>query len=324
MMDKDNEKMDMTVVEDEIPLSQIQNLVYVIRGQQVMLDSDLAMLYQVETKQLNRAVKRNKQRFPMNFCFQLTDNEYEVLRCQFGTSKINDGSDSEGRGGRRYLPYVFNEQGIAMLSAVLRSETAIRVSIQIMTAFVEMRKFISSNALLFERISEVELKQIDYQKKSEEKFEQLFDYLSEHEQSQQKIFYDGQIYDAFRLLVDIIQSAEKSVLLIDNYVDLNTLNILAKKKKNVDVRIYTLERTTLSKTDVKLFNTQYPFLSIEYIGNFHDRFLILDDERTYHIGASLKDAGKKCFALSLLKDKNVAKDIIGHIKSKRLSSCGNK
>ena len=321
-MDKIKEKMDMTVVEDEIPLNQIQNLVYVIRGQQVMLDSDLAMLYQVETKQLNRAVKRNQQRFPMDFCFQLTEDEF--LRCQIGTSKINDGNGSESRGGRRYLPYVFNEQGIAMLSAVLRSETAIRVSIQIMNAFVEMRKFISSNALLFERISEVELKQIDYQKKSEEKFELLFDYLSEHEQSQQKIFFDGQIYDAFRLLVEIIQSAEKSILLIDNYVDLNTLNILAKKKKNVDVRIYTLERTTLSKTDVKLFNTQYPFLSIEYIGNFHDRFLILDNDRTYHIGASLKDAGKKCFALSLLKDKNVAKDIIGHIKSKRLSSCGNK
>ena len=161
-MDKIKEKTDMTVAEDEMPLNQIQNLVYVIRGQQVMLDSDLAMLYQVETKQLNRAVKRNQQRFPMDFCFQLTEDEF--LRCQIGTSKINDGNGSESRGGRRYLPYVFNEQGIAMLSAVLRSETAIRVSIQIMNAFVEMRKFISSNALLFERISEVELKQIDYQK----------------------------------------------------------------------------------------------------------------------------------------------------------------
>lgn len=323
-MDKIKEKTDMTVAEDEMPLNQIQNLIYVIRGQQVMLDSDLAILYQVETKALNRAVKRNIKRFPKDFCFQLTAEEYEVLKCQIGTSKMTGQEKVDSRGGRRTLPYVFTEQGISMLASVLHSEVAVNVSIGIMRAFVEMRHFMASNAMLFERISSVELRQLEYQKQTDEKFERVFDYISEYKENEQKIFFDGQIYDAFCLLVEIIQSAEKSVLLIDNYVDLNTLNILAKKKKDVNVRICTLKKSTLSKTDVKLFNTQYPHLSIEYIGNFHDRFLILDNDRTYHIGASLKDAGKKCFALSLLKDKNMAKDIVGHIKSKKLSSCENK
>lgn len=288
----------------------IKNLIYVIRGQQVMLDSDLAMLYQVETKNLNKAMKRNMNRFPEDFCFQLTEGEYDSLRFQNGTSKESD----IGRGGRRYLPYVFTEQGISMLSAVLRSETAVNVSIGIMRAFVEMRRFLASNALMFDRINEIEVKQLEYQKSAEEKFDKIFEYISEHEESTQKIFFDGQIYDAFGLLVGLVAKAEKKIVLIDNYVDVDTLNILAKKKTDVEVIVYTVKKTKLSDKDVRNFNKQYPTLSVKYTGVFHDRFLIIDDILAYHIGASVKDAGKKCFGINLIEDRRIIGDILERLK----------
>lgn len=213
----------------------LRSLVYVIRGQQVMLDSDLAALYQVETKVFNQAVSRNIERFPENFRFQLTAEEYVALRSQLVTSN--------GRGGRRYLPYAFTEQGIAMLSGVLRSDVAVQMSIRIMNTFVEMRRFIANNALLFERISNIELKQLEYQKSTDERFDKVFRYIDDHAESQQKIFFDGQIYDAFSLLVSLIQKAEREIALIDGYVDVNTLNLLAKKQPNVRVKCYTYVKT---------------------------------------------------------------------------------
>lgn len=280
----------------------IRNLIFVVREQQVMMDSDLAALYQVETKVFNQAVKRNIARFPNAFRFQLTNEEYEGLRSQIVTSN--------GRGGRRYLPYVFTEQGIAMLSAVLNSDIAIQVSIQIMTAFVEMRKFLVNNAVLLERISNVELKQLEYQKKTDDRFEQVFDYIAEYEEVKQKIFFEGQIYDAFSLLVNMVGSAEKSIILIDNYVDVDILNILSKKKTNVNACIYTKRQTKLTAADVENFNRQYPKLEVKYTSAFHDRFLIVDGGQAYHIGASLKDAGKKCFGINQLEDFDVIKGII--------------
>ena len=205
-------------------------------------------------------------------------------------------NENVGRGThRKYLPYVFTEQEIAMLSAVLRSDTAIQISINIMNAFVEMRRFIANNALLFERISAVELRQLEYQKQTDEKLEQIFAYISEHGESSQKVFFDGQIYDVFSLIVNLIQKAEKEITLIDGYVDVGTLNLLSKKKSDVAVTIYTQKQTKLTKADVKNFNAQYPTLKIKYTKVFHDRFLILDRTTAYHVGASLKDAGKKCF-----------------------------
>ena len=306
MTDKQTEEI--TIQENkqlpDIEISEvtIKNLIYVIRGQQVMLDSDLAMLYQVETKVFNQAVKRNIERVPEKFRFQLTKEEYDSLRSQFVTSN--------GKGGRRYMPYVFTEQGIAMLSAVLRSKIAIQISIKIMDAFVEMRRFLASNALMFERINEMEVKQLAFQKSTEEKFDKIFHYISEHEESSQKIFFDGQIYDAFSLLVDLVSRAEKKLVLVDNYVDVGTLNILAKKKSDVEVIVYTVRRTRLSEADVNNFNQQYPTLEIKYTGVFHDRFLIIDDTCAYHIGASIKDAGKKCFGISLIEDTRIVKDIL--------------
>ena len=296
----------------EMPQVDIKNLIYVIRNQQVMIDSDLAVLYQVETGRLNEAVKRNISRFPERFRFQLTKEEYVNLKSQSAISSLNRNGNTYG--GRRTLPYAFTEQGIAMLSTVLRSEIAIQTSIRIMDTFVEMRRFIANNALLFERISNVELKQLEYQKQTDEKLEQIFEYISEHEEASQKVFFDGQIYDAFSLIVSLIQKAEKKITLIDGYVDVGTLNLLSKKNENVSVTIYTQKRTRLTKTDTENFNAQYPTLEVKYTKVFHDRFLILDRETAYHVGASLKDAGKKCFGINLIQDAGIIKDILQRLE----------
>lgn len=285
----------------------IKNLIYVIRGQQVMLDSDLAMLYQVETKVFNQAVRRNIDRFPDNFRFQLTKEEYDDLRSQIVTSN--------GSGGRRYRPYMFTEQGIAMLSGILRSDIAIQVSIRIMNSFVEMRRFIANNALLFEKVSSIELKQLEYQKSTDEKFDKVFQYIENHAESEQKIFFDGQIYDAFSLIVSIIQKAQREIVLIDSYVDIDTLNILSKKNTGVDVKIITYSNARLSNTDITNFNAQYPNLIVKRSQVFHDRFIILDSSTVYHIGASIKDAGKKCFGISMILDHGIVTDLLTRLQS---------
>ena len=213
-------------------------------------------------------------------------------------------------GGRRKLPYVFTEQGIYMLATVLRGELAEKQSIYIMRAFREMRHFITNNKLMFERIRDVELKQIEYQKQSDEKFTQIFDYISEHEESMQKIFFNGQIFDAFSLLTTFVKQADQKIILIDGYVDVATLNILAKKKKGVNVTVYTFPGTKITKKDIDTFNEQYPKLTVERTTIFHDRFLILDGRTGYHIGASLKDAGQKCFGINKIEDEKVISELL--------------
>ena len=260
-----------------------------------------------------QSVKRNSKRFPESFCFQLTEEEYIELRSQFATSKTEIEPTST-KGGRRYLPYVFTEAGIAMLSAVLRSDEAIHVSVNIMNTFVKMRRFLAENVLMFDKIQNLELKQLEYQKESNEKFNQIFAYISEHEEVGQKIFFDGQIYDAFSLLVSLVGKAEKSIVLIDNYVDVGTLNILSKKKVEVDVTIYTVQRTRLASQDVANFNSQYPTLTVNYTDVFHDRFLIIDETTAYHIGASVKDAGKKCFGITRIEDVKIISDILQRLE----------
>ena len=284
----------------------VKNLIYVVRNQQVMLDSDLAMLYDVETKVFNQAVRRNENRFPERFRFQLTSEEHERLRSQTVTSN--------GRGGRRYLPYVFTEQGIAMLSAVLRSDIAVETSIRIMDAFVETRRFLANNAVLFERIGQVELRQLEYQKKTDKKLDQVFAYIDSAPETTQKIFFGGQLFDAFSLLVELVQKAQYKIVLIDGYVDVSTLNILAKKVAEVAVTIHTLPNARLTKTDIDTFNHQYPELTVHRTRAFHDRFLIIDDSIGYHIGASLKDAGKKCFAITRIQDTKMVEDVLDRLK----------
>ena len=307
-------KIEQIQTTDNIPLKvetiDIRSQIHIVRGKQVMLDSDLAMLYKVETGALNRAVKRNKKRFPEDFCFQLSEEEF--LRCQNGISKDDD---PDGRGGRRYMPYAFTEQGISMLSAILRSDVAINVSIGIMRAFVEMRKFLATNSLILNRVEELEVKQLEYQKSTDERFDRVFQYIEDHAESEQKIFFDGQIYDAFSLITTIIQKAKSDIVLIDGYVDVNTLNILVKKNAGVDVTIFTYANAPLTKKDVENFNAQYPTLTVKKTQVFHDRFIILDGKTVYHIGASIKDAGKKCFGISLINDSSIVLGILNRLKT---------
>lgn len=277
--------------------AQIRDMIYTVRGQQVMLDSDLAELYEVETKALNQAVTRNPSRFPEQFCFRVTREEDRVLRSQTVTSKT-----VEGRGGRRYLPRVFTEQGVAMLSAVLRSETAIKVSVKIMNAFVEMRHFIADNARMFEQIRSIDHRLDSLERSTNERFERVFDYMEIHKTPSQKVFFEGQVYDAFELLVSLVQKAKHEIVLIDGYVDTGTLNILSKKELGVAVTVWTHPQTSLTERDVETFNAQYPTLEVRRTTSFHDRFLILDRAEGYLVGASLKDAGKKSFAIAKLED----------------------
>lgn len=282
----------------------IRNIIYTFRGKQVMIDSDLAALYNVETKVFNQAVKRNLNRFPESFRFQLSEEEFKNLRSQFATSSSNK------HGGRRYIPYVFTEQGIAMLSAVLKSDIAVEVSIKIMNSFVEMRQFLLSNQELFARLDRVELKQLE----TDKKLEKVFNYIATNTEVKQKIFFNGQIYDAFSCLVEIIQKATKEIILIDNYIDINTLNILCKKNKNVDIKIYTSGKGHLTTKYINKFNTQYPTLTVKTNTDFHDRFLILDKMEVYHIGSSIKDAGKKSFGITKIEDKYLIESLLNKIK----------
>ena len=288
----------------------IKSLIYTVRGKQVMLDSDVAMLYHYETKYINLAVRRNKERFPENFCFQLTENETENLRLQFATSSL----EKENYGGRRTLPYVFTEQGIAMLSGLLRNQVAIQVSISIMNAFVEMRKFIARNGQVFERLTNVEYKILEQNKmltEHEKKFEKVFDELQKNEKIEfkQSIFFDGQIFDAYSLIIDIIKKAKQKILIIDNYIDDSILKMLSKKNKDVEVVILTSQNCNLTKLDISKFNKQYPTLKVSRTNKFHDRFIVIDNKDLYHIGASLKDLGKKCFAISKIEDDEYIKKI---------------
>lgn len=292
----------------------IKSLIYVVRGQQVMLDRDLAELYGVENKRLNENVKRNANRFPEEFCFQLTAEENENLKSQFATSS----SDVGTHGGRRKLPYVFTEQGIAMLSAVLRSDTAVAVSIQIMNAFVEMRRFLASNAAMFEQVRSIELHQLelrreveDNRRDSDEKFERLFGLLEAHEEPSQYIFFGGQMYDAFEFLADLVGRAEREIVLVDGYVDLGTLNILKKKRKGVAVTVWAKKKgDKLTDGDIVTFKAQYKPFELKHTEAFHDRYLILDGKIGYHIGASIKDAGKKCFGINLMQDEAMVESVL--------------
>ena len=283
----------------------IQSKIYTIRGVQIMLDEDLALLYGVESKRLNEQVKRNIERFPEKFRFQLTQEEYDNLKFQIGTSSLNASLRSQfvtlekQHGGRRYLPYVFTEQGVSMLSAVLRSKTAIEVSIKIIDSFVNMRKFLSQNASLFTRIDSIEKRQISYEIKNDTKVDAILNAIEEKGTPQkQHIFYDGQIFDAYLFVSDIIKSAKSSIKLIDNYIDESTLVLFTKRDAKVDMKIYTKTISKQLKLDLEKHNAQYPKIDIEIFDLSHDRFLIIDEKDIYHFGASLKDLGKKWFAVS--------------------------
>lgn len=273
-----------------IPIEKLQKMIFTIRGVQVMIDRDLAELYQVENKRLNEQVKRNSSRFPETFRFQLTDSEKKEL--------VANCDRFEGLKHSSVNPYAFTEQGVSMLSAVLRSETAIQVSIRIINAFVEMRKFLVANASLFERLETVEKRQLSFEIKTDENFEKVFKALESQEEPRQGVFYNGQVFDAYTFAADLIRSAKKSLVLIDNYIDDSVLTLFSKRKKGVKAKLFTKTISKQLKLDLQKHNEQYPEIEVKTFAEAHDRFLILDESTVYHIGASLKDLGKKWFAFS--------------------------
>lgn len=266
-----------------------ENYIFMIRDRHVMVDRDLASLYEVETKVLNQAVKRNIARFPEQFRFQLNqlENEQLVTDCDRFASLKHSTS----------LPYVFTEQGVAMLSAVLRSETAVKVSIQIINAFVAMRRFLSANAQVFQRLDLLEIKQIQ----TDQKVERILRAIEEKSvPPKQGIFFDGQVFDAYAFVCNLIRSAKHRIILIDNYVDESVLLLLTKRKVGVSMQLLTKSISRQLAQDVAKFNAQYPAIEVLEFKLAHDRFLIIDDD-IYHIGASLKDLGKKWFAFSKME-----------------------
>ena len=272
----------------------IENMIYEIRGKQVMLDSDLAKLYQCKngTKTINLAVKRHINRFPERYMFQLTDEESKIFWFQVETKN----GKIEKRGGKYMNPYVFTEQGVAMLATILRTSVAEEISIKIMDAFVNMRKFINENKAIFNKITTIEYKLLDH----DEKIDKIFNALEPKKIEKQRIFFNGEIYDAYSIIIDLIKRANKRIIIIDNYIDKTILDMLVYKKNNVYVELITSSHY-LTKLDINKFNSQYPNLKIKYSNIYHDRFIIIDND-LYHIGASLKDFGKKCFAINKIEN----------------------
>lgn len=293
---------------DQLPETiDIQPMIRVIRGQQVMLDNDLATLYSVETRRLNEQVKRNIERFPDDFMFQLTKEELDNLMSQNATSSW---------GGTRKLPYTFTEQGIAMLSSVLKSKTAVEVNIRIMRAFIAMRRFIATNAQLFQRLETIEYHQLEmkqHQEVTDKRIDEVFRRLDADIPPMQGIFYDGQVFDAYRFVSDLIRKAKQAIVLIDNYVDDTVLTLLDKREKGVSATIYTQRVSNQFQLDVDRHNDQYPPIEIKRFNKAHDRFLLVDDE-VYHIGASIKDLGRKWFGFTLMRD-ITATELIHKIKN---------
>ncbi|MBR6346134.1 MAG: ORF6N domain-containing protein [Bacteroidales bacterium] len=291
MAKKKNTQMTKPLADcSHLSLSTIENKIITIRNLQVILDRNLAAMYQVDVGYMNRQVKRNINRFPTDFMFQLTKEENDSLKCHFGISNL--------QGGDRRLPYAFTEQGVSMLSGLLRSDVAIEANILIMRAFVAMRHFLISNAQVFQRLDRIELKQLE----TDHKIEHVFEKLEERTISPtQGIFFDGQIYDAYEFVCGLIKSAKTRIVLIDNYVDETVLTMLDKRDAGVSATVFTQKISPQFQLDIAKHDAQYPGIDVKEFKKSHDRFLILDNQ-VYLIGASIKDLGKKWFAVSLMSE----------------------
>ena len=278
---------------DRFSGGEVENRIFTLRGEQVILDSDLAKLYSTETKRFNEQVQRNINRFPATFMFQLTKEEWASLRSQIAT--IN------GRGQhRKYLPYAFTEHGVIMAAAILKSEIADKASVKVVEAFVAMRRFLSANSQVFQRLETIEYKLLE----SDQKFEDIYAKLEEKSlKPQHGIFFDGQVYDAYQLICELIKSATSRIILIDNYVDESVLTMLDKRPAGVSASIFTQKISRQLSLDIAKHDAQYPPIPVHVFSKSHDRFLIIDN-RVYHVGASLKDLGKKWFAILEMKDQN--------------------
>lgn len=277
----------------------IENMIYEIRGKQVILDSDLARLYKVLTGNLNKAVKRNIERFPANFMFQLTAEEYKKLMFQIGISNK--------RGGTRKLPYVFTEQGVAMLSGILNTEIAINTSIQIINAFVVMRKYISKNLIEQKYINNLVLE-------DHVRIDTLEETLNKLEENKEvnEIYFNGKIYDAYSKIIDIFKEAKEELIIIDRYTDKTFLDMV--KSLEFNVILITSEKTKITKTDIEKYNVDYHNLKIIYDDTFHDRYFIIDKEKIYHSGNSINHIGYRKSSIDIIGDENIKRTIINDIK----------
>ena len=286
----------------------LKNKIYTIRGVQVMLDSDLAENYGYETKRFNEQVKNNIERFDEDFRFQLTQDEVDVLRSKFSTTNISTMS--------RSLPYAFTEQGIYMLMTVLKGELAVKQSKTLIRLFKQMKDFVLTNSQLFAEIDSIKKHLIEsdlHHKENDKRIDELFTLMDKYKiEEKQGIFFQGQIFDAYAKFESFIQSAKKEIVLIDGYVDLTVLERLAKKQKGVNILLYTDSKTKITNLDVQKFNAQYPTLTLNFTSKMHDRFLIIDNSVLYHIGASLKDLAKKCFAFEIL-DSSLIPSVLGNL-----------
>ena len=279
--------MNELIVKEDI---KIENMIYEIRGKQVMLDSDLAKLYDVETKRINEAVKNNIEKFPERFCFRITENEFNDLKSKFSTSNE--------RGGSRKGHSAFTEQGVAMLATILKSKVATQVSIAIMDAFVTMRKYIFSNLLEQKYVNNMVFEH-------DERVSLLEDTFSKFDTFSNEIFFEGQIYDAYSLLLDIFNTSNKNIIIIDNYISKELLDILSKTNKKITIYTKNIDNNLINK-----YNSQYHNVTIKINNSFHDRFIIIDNKILYHCGASFKDLGKKCFAINKIDDKEILYSIL--------------
>lgn len=295
-MEESGNKLEPIDNRNNTSLLPIESLIHVIRGQQIMIDSDLARLYGVETKYLKRSVKANIKRFPPDFMFELELTEFDSLRCKNCTSNTKP-----QRGGTRYMPFAFTEQGVAMLSSVLKSDTAIEVNIRIMRAFTAMRSFLINNAHVFQRLETVEHHQLllqEHLSEHDRKFEEVLSRLDDKDSEPiEGFFFEGQIFDAYSLISDLIRKASRRIVLIDNYVDDRILKVLTKREEGVSATIYTDPRHSQITNDLRRHNAQYSPVEVRHCSNVHDRFLIIDDT-VYFIGGSIKDLGKKIVAFS--------------------------
>lgn len=291
-------------MEQNLIKSEIESRIFTIRGGQVMTDSDLAILYGTETKFINRAVSRNQDRFPTDFAFRLSPEEWADLRFQNGTLNENQARGKH----RKYPPIAFTEQGIAMLSAVLSTPIAIRISVQIIRTFIELRKRNHSLNMVFEKFNEID----KWKEDTELKLDVLFKALSKNDFPSSGIFFNDQIFDAYLFSSELISKAKKSIILIDNYIDETTLLQLSKRNKKVQCIIYTERITDQLNLDLEKHNSQYPAIEIRILKNSHDRFLVLDEKELYHLGASLKDLGKRWFAFSKLD--GLVHEVLNHLR----------
>ena len=291
----------------ELLYQSIEECIYNIRGQQVMLDSDVAALFGVETKNINKAMKRNQSRFPEDFCFQLNSQEFKNLRFQNATS------NETGYGGRRYLPYVYSEHGIVALAGVLKSDIAAQMSVEIARAFIQMRRFIIENGETTLALAKLQNRQLEFENITNQRFDEIIKKFDGCDIPKEALFYKGQWFDAFDYITKIIAKANKSIVLIDSYCDSKALTFLAHKKSGVDVHISLNKESKLSEKEIAIFEAQYGKINVKVSNDIHDRFLIIDEEECYSLGTSLNYAGNKLFTINEIEDKHIIKAILNEI-----------